>query len=200
MAEIYTGSKGRPRSVAAEAAILKAATELMDELRPSYISAESIAKRAGVSKATLYKWWPTKTHILLDAILLRAVAEIPLPDTGSTREDFILLLRGFIHFHKSTSFGVTVAHLFAEGMNDPTILALYNERYALPRRAQIRVIWERGVTRGDLRAEIDPELGLDMLYGPIVYRYLVNHAPLDESFADHIVAVAFDGANHGTPG
>lgn len=194
--ELHT-HKGRPRSASAEAAIIKAATDLMDELRPAQITADAIAKRSGVSKATLYKWWPTKTHILLDAILLQAVTQIPLPDTGSARLDFIQLLRGFIHFHQDTHFGVTVAHLFAEGMNDPTILALYNERYALPRRAQIRTIWERGVACGDIRGDIDAELGLDMLYGPIVYRYLVQHTPLDDSFADQVVATLFDGAAAG---
>lgn len=193
-ATLRPGQKGRPRSQAAEAAVLTAATELMDELRPAQITAEAIAKRAGVSKATLYKWWPTKTHVLLDAVLQHAITQIPLPDSGSTRQDFVLLLRGFIHFHKSTNFGVTVAHLFAEGMNDPEILAIYNELYALPRRAQIRTIWERGVARGDIRAAIDPELALDMLYGPIIYRYLVHHAPLEEDFADRVVAMVFDGA------
>ena len=193
MTERTPAPRGRPRSAASEAAVLKAAEALMDELRPAQISADAIAHRSGVSKATLYKWWPSKTHILLDAVLHRAGRDMPLPDTGSTLEDFIQLLSNFVIFHQETSFGATVAHLFAEGMNDPDILRLYNERYASTRRAAIRVIWERGVARGEIRGDVDPEMGLDMLYGTLTYRYLSGHAPVDTGFAERVVRAVFEG-------
>ena len=169
----------------------------MEEMRPVQITTDSIAQRSGVSKATLYKWWPSKTHILLDAVLQRAGAAIPLPDTGSALQDFILLLSAVVKLHKETPFGATVAHLFAEGMNDPDIMRLYNERYALPRRAAWRAIWERGVARGEIRADIDPELGLDMLYAPATYRYHSGRAVVDIALAEQVVRLLFTGAKAG---
>lgn len=186
-------TRGRPRSKSVEEAIVRAASELMEELKFRDITAEAIAKRAGVGKATLYKWWPNKTHILVDAVLRQTVQTIPLPDTGSALEDFTILLRGFIAFHKETSFGATVTQIFAEALLDPDLMHIYAERYVLPRRAHLKHIWKRGVERGDIRPDVDPDLVLDMLYGVAIYRYLQKHAEITPDTAQAIVRTAFEG-------
>ena len=185
--------RGRPRSQAAEEAVVRAACELMDEMKLKDITAEAIAKRAGVSKATLYKWWPNKTHILVDAVLSRISTTVQIPDTGSTFDDFCLLLRGFVDFHTKTAFGATVTQIFAEGLMDSDILQLYTDRYVMPRREQLKQIWTRGVARGDIRADTDADLVLDMLYGPAIYRYLQKHAPINPDIAVDMVGLAFFG-------
>lgn len=186
--------RGRPRSHDAEVAVLTAAASLMDEAMPADITAEAIASRAGVSKATLYKWWPTKTHVLMDAVLLRASQVIAIPDTGSAMDDFAQLLEAYIRFHIETQFGRAVSHIFAESLNDPELSKIYNERYALRRREALKAIWLRGVERGELRADIDPELALDMMYGPPLYRFFLRHQSLTPDMARSLVEILFNGA------
>ncbi len=185
--------KGRPRSVAAEAAVIAAATAMMEEMLPAAITADAIAKRAGVSKATLYKWWPTKTHVIMDAILQRMTVAIPLPDTGTAHGDFTETMLQFVRFHTQTAFGRAVIHLFAEGLADPSIMQVYNERYLWPRRLAMLTLWERGVARGEIRADIDPHLGLDLLYGPLTARYFSQLFPIDEAMARATVDTVFSG-------
>ncbi|UDF05756.1 TetR/AcrR family transcriptional regulator [Asticcacaulis sp. AND118] len=187
--------KGRTRSLTAEAAILDATEALPDELSPSKISADLIAQRAGVSKATLYKWWPSKSYILMDAVLRRASHDIPLPNTGSAASAFKLLLEGFIRFHLGTAFGAAVSHLFAEGLDDPELMNIYNTRYPFPRRELLKEIWGRAVEKGEVRRDVDPDLVLDMLYGPLVYRFFLRHREISPELAQDITRVLFTGLN-----
>ena len=186
-------SVGRSRSLRAEAAILKAATTLMEEKRPAQITAEAICKRAGVSKATLYKWWPSKIHVMLDAILKRIEIEVVVPDTGSAYQDYLTLLTNFAKFQINTPFGESVSCLFAEGANNQELKDLYLERYSKPRRAQLEQIWKRGVERGELRADTRSGLILDTLFGVLHYKQILGSHPVTEDTAKAVVDMIFSG-------
>ena len=193
MSDDLHATRGRPRSQAAEDAVVRAACDLMDEMCLREITAEAIAKRAGVSKATLYKWWPNKSHILVEAVLSRMTSIVQIPDTGSAFDDFSLVLRNFVDFHTQTAFGATVTQIFAEGLMDSDILQLYTDRYVLPRRELLKVIWARGVARGEIRPDTDGDLVLDMIYGPVIYRHLQQHAPINSDVAMGVLRLAFQG-------
>src|ERR1700722_9199457 len=93
--------RGRPRSEQARAAVLRATSELIREVGLRGMTAEDIAARSGASKATIYKWWPNKYAVAVEAFLSQMAVESADPDTGSAREDFRLALRGMVHFYTS---------------------------------------------------------------------------------------------------
>jgi AcrR family transcriptional regulator len=109
--------KGRQRSAAAEAAILDAAVELLERKPLCEVTAEAIAKRAGVSKATIYKWWPNRNRVAMDAFLSRTQEEILPSDTGSALRDFTETLVAATRFHKSPC-GRLLSQFIAEGQSD----------------------------------------------------------------------------------
>ncbi len=184
--------RGRPRSVDAESAILSAAFRLLQKKPRGEVTAEAIAARAGVSKATIYKWWPNKALVALDAFISRIQTEVPLRDTGSARQDFTEQLKATIRFYQSPA-GKMFRQFIAEGQSDSHFLRLFRERFLKPRRDALRVMWQRGVARGELREEVDPEVFLDLIFSPMIYRLLAGHAPLDDVQAEALVATAFGG-------
>jgi AcrR family transcriptional regulator len=184
--------RGRQRSVAAESAILKATMQLLGRHSLCKITADAIAARAGVSKATLYKWWPNKNLVALDAFGACLEAELAISNTGSAIRDFTQQLKDAIAFYKSPK-GRMLCQFLAEGQSDASFLKTFRDRVLKPRRDSLLAIWRRGVERGEIRGEVDGELVLDLIFGPMVYRLLVGHGPLDENQAAAIIDAVFRG-------
>jgi AcrR family transcriptional regulator len=183
---------GRPRSEQARVAVLRATSELIREVGLRAMTTEEIAARSGSSKATIYKWWPNKYAVAVEAFLSEMLTESPDPDTGSAVEDLRVALRGLIRFYASTS-GRVFAQLVGEAQFDPVIARELRDRLVGSRRQLVRAIFERGVARGELRAEVDPEAAIDLVFGPAMYRLVAGHAPLDDAAADAIVDAALRG-------
>jgi len=172
--------------------VLRAASELMREVGLRAMTTDEIAGRSGTSKATLYKWWPNKYAVAVEAFLSEMLTESPDPDTGSAHEDFRLALRGLIHFYAGPS-GRVFAQLVAEAQFDPAVAAELRDRLVGGRRELVGAIWERGVARGELSPDVDPEVAIDLVFGPAMYRLVARHAPLDDAAADRIVDTAMRG-------
>jgi len=187
--------RGRPRSEESEEAILAATLELLTEKPLRDISMEEIARKAGVGKATIYKWWPSKAYVALDAYLRNASRSLPTPDTGSVRRDIQEQLRSLMVFYQ-TPAGRILGQFVAEAHIDKEFAALFRERFLKPRREATGVIFDRGVKRGEIDQNLDRELVLDLIYGSAVYRMMVGHAPLDRKVADRIVSTLFDGLDN----
>jgi len=185
-------SPGRPRSEHSRAAVLRATSELLHEVGLRAMTTEEISSRSGASKATIYKWWPNKHAVAVEAFLSEMMAESPDPDTGSAREDFRLVIRGLAHFYTGAS-GRVFAQLVGEAQCDPLVKAELHTHLVAPRRALMQMIWARGVTRGELRPDVDADAAIDQLIGPMLYRLLLAHAPLDDASADAIVDGAMCG-------
>jgi AcrR family transcriptional regulator len=188
--------RGRQRSVEAESAILQAAVELLSKKPLNEVTAEAIAQKAGVSKATIYKWWPNKNLVALDAFGARLQADVAIPNTGSAKRDFTRQLQDTIIFYKSP-MGRMLRQFLAEGQSDPAFLELFRERFLKSRRDSILAIWRRGVERGEIRREVEGELVLDLIFGPMVYRLMAGHGPLDENQAATIIDTIFRGLQKG---
>lgn len=184
--------RGRHRSLEAEAAILKAALYLLERQPLRKVTADAIARRAGVSKATIYKWWPNKSLVALDAYLAGMSEQVPVPDTGSAERDFTQQLKSVMAFYTSP-LGRLFCQFIAEGQSDPALLALFRERFLYARRDTARVMWERGVQRGEIRKDVDAEIVLDLIYGPMVFRLLTGHGSLAEREAESVVKAVFRG-------
>lgn len=184
--------RGRPRSESARDDILRVTLELLQEANVRDLTAEAIARKAGVSKATLYKWWPNKTHIAFDAFMTQAKAHVPIPDTGSAERDFVLQLLEAARFYHSRA-GRALGCMLA-GSHDDKGLQTLLERFLNTRRHEVAVVWKRGVERGDICPDVDMQMGLDILYGPLMFRFLTGRVTLiREEDATRLVASVFRG-------
>jgi AcrR family transcriptional regulator len=187
-------ARGRPRSEPARQAILAAAAELLLTRGVAAVSMDTVAARAGVSKATIYRWWPTKETLALDALyeqLTEPSAEPP--DTGTLRGDLLALLLGWIQRVGGRPFGRVIGALITEAGTDPVFGQLYRKRYVEPRRAQARTIFARAIDRGEIPAGTDVEAAIDLLYGPLYHRLLHGHAALTQEFVETVVGIVVAG-------
>jgi AcrR family transcriptional regulator len=169
---------GRPRSAAAEQAILGAALGLAAEVGLTRMTIEGVAARARVGKATIYRRWDSKEELFADA--LRSVAaDIRLPpDGGSFRADWLAIIGQ--EFDRLAASGARILpRLMSEAAGDPQLHALLIDRMVAPRRRIAAELIRRGIARGELRADLDPELVIDLLIGPIIYRALISGADMD---------------------
>lgn len=194
MSDAPARSRGRPRSEPARQAILAAATDLLLTRGVSAVSMDAIAERAGVSKATIYRWWPTKETLALDALydqLSEPSAEPP--DTGTLAGDLTVLLTGWVERVGERPFGRVIGALVTEAATDATFGEVYRERYVEPRRAQARTIFTRAIARGEIGVGTDVEAAIDLLYGSLYHRLLHGHAPLSPEFVAYVVGVVARG-------
>ena len=190
---------GRPRSERARRAILKAAGELLDRDGLAAVTVERIAALAGVSKATIYRWWPNKAAVVTDSFLELSAPKIDFIDTGSAQGDLRLQMRRLADLLASPS-GRVIAALIGESQADVEVARAFLDHWIAPRRRETRRVLERGVSRGELRAALDLDVAMDALYGPIYYRLLVRHLPLDEGFADALAEQVLHGIAGDTGG
>ncbi|SFJ70532.1 transcriptional regulator, TetR family [Paenibacillus sp. UNC496MF] len=184
--------RGRPRNRAAQKAILLASYELLLQEGFKNVTVEKIAERAGVSKATIYKWWPNKAAVVMDGFLDAAAQRMPVPNTGSVLEDVRLHAANLCRFMVSPE-GAIIAALIGEAQVDAVLAEAIRSRYIRPRREEAAAIIRRGADRGELGEGLDPALGVDVVYGPLFYRLLVTGEPLDESAVARLVEAAFGG-------
>jgi len=168
---------GRPRSEESRGAVLAAAMEGLREHGFAALTVEGIAARAGVGKQTIYRWWPSKADVVLDALLDRVEERIPVPDEGSLSADLAAFLTAT--FRESHHRPVLVG-LMAQALLDPVFARAFRERFLFSRRAVLRELLDRAVARGEIAEGVDPELLVDTVYGVLWYRMMLDHAPLDE--------------------
>jgi AcrR family transcriptional regulator len=185
-------NRGRHRSEKSRRAILAAVLDLATETPLRDITIEAIARRACVGKATIYKWWPNKAHVALDAFAEEWSRQVPIPDTGSAERDFREQLYALFNFYISPG-GRILAQFISEGQSDSEFASLFRERFLKPRRELIGAILDRGLKRDEIVPGLDRELILDLIYGPAIYRLLVQHAPLNRQAADAIISTLFRG-------
>jgi AcrR family transcriptional regulator len=184
------------RSERAYRAIVDATKALLDEQGLNATSIDQIAQRAGVGKQTIYRWWPNKAAVVLEAHAEQAAERIPVPDTGNLRGDLRAVAASVTHNLSDTAIGRVCVELIGEAQVDEQFGAAYRETFVTVRRGMVRGLLERGRERGDVRADVDLELATDLFLGPIWYRRLVTHAPLTPDFA-HALADAL--ADHLAP-
>jgi len=184
---------GRPRSERARKAILDAATEVLFNEGFDALTAEGVAQRAGVSKATIYRWWPSKAAVAVDAFVLAVQPQVPDRDVGDVRRELADPALVQLRLYRDTPVGTALASLVAAGQSDPEVADALRTRWLGPRRAQALHAVTRAKERGQLRSDVDGEVVLDLIFGPIYYRLMTGHAPLDDS----LVGVLVDALLHG---
>ncbi|WP_040868551.1 TetR/AcrR family transcriptional regulator [Nocardia exalbida] len=174
------------RSERARAAILAATAELIREVSYAKLSIEAIAARAGVGKQTIYRWWPSRGAVVFDAMLESdsGSAGLALPDTGDIAADLRPLLRGSVVALTDPGFESFLRAMYIEIQQDAELAAAYRERLLLPQRAAVADRLAAAVAAGDLRAGLDFELAVDLLFGPTQMRWSLGLGGLTEAYAD----------------
>jgi len=186
--------RGRPRSETARKAILVAAAELLLAHGLESVSMDAVAERAGVSKATIYRWWPTKETLALDALYHEWDTARPSQrDSGSLRSDLLSLLRPWIRRVHARPYGRVIAALITEARTDPEFAEQYRARFVEPRREPARALFKRAIERGEVPADTNVEVALDLVYGALYHRLLHGHAPLNDRFVQAVVDLVLAG-------
>ena len=187
--------RGRPRSEAAasHAAIMDAVSALLEETSARDLTMEAVAKRAKVGKPTLYKWWPSKSALILAMFHERMARRSELVVPGTAEENIRRKVRGIIQEFNGP-FGRVLADLIAEGQSEPALLQELFEQHMLARRQAIIADVERGKAAGEFTADTNPEVVIDAIIGALYYRLLLRFALLTESYGDALVDQVLRGA------
>ena len=164
---------GRPRSVEADEAILRAALELLASDGYRALTMEAVRERSGVGKATLYRRYGSKEE-LVKAAIVHLNSDIPMPaDTGSVAGDFAATAQTILERASRTGALALMPRLLSEVVGDPEMHALFSLHLVEPRRRIVRAIVERAKERGEIRADVDTDLAVDLMVGPVVYRLII---------------------------
>ncbi|WP_213806305.1 TetR/AcrR family transcriptional regulator [Granulicella sp. dw_53] len=176
---------GRPRSDDAHQAILQAALQLVSAQGFRAITVNQIAAHAGVGKMTLYRRWPNKAAVVMDALLELVGPETAFPSSAraldSIREQLGLQAKFF-----RSRYGRLIRSLLAESQFDEELATAFRERWIQPRRGGVIQVLKTAIQEGDLRSDIDLETTTDMLYGPLYYRLLLGTGTINTVFIDHL--------------
>jgi AcrR family transcriptional regulator len=178
------------RSESSRLAILDAALAVCREVGYAKLTIEAIAARAGVGKQTIYRWWPSKGAVILEAFE-RVAAEVPVPDTGEVAADVRTLLARVAELFADPDFGPHLGALIGEAQYDPHVQSALLERFIKPRRAPIVQRLKTAQQQGQLDPSVDPEALLEVTFGALHQRLLLRNAPLDKSYADFITDTVF---------
>ena len=183
---------GRPRSAAADSAILQATLELLLDTGYRGLTMEQVRARAGVGKATLYRRYGSKQELVAAAVR-HLNQEIPVPDTGTVRGDILAVAGSVLAAAARVGAATLMPRMLAESAGDPEMHKIFYENLVAPRRAVMAAVLRRGVERGELRPDLDVELALDLITGPWVYRLLISGGKLPEVGPEGLVDLVLSG-------
>jgi AcrR family transcriptional regulator len=187
-------SRGRRRSDRSHRAIITATQELLVERGYRALTIEGVAARAGVGKQTIYRWWPSRAALVLEAYLVGSDrVQLPAADSGSTREDVRALITWLADVLAEPTGGRVVAGLIGDLQHDSDLAEGFRQAVVPARRQAMLAALERGHVRGEIRADADLGLAVDALHGAVFYRLLLSGEPLDTAFAERLADQVIDG-------
>jgi len=184
---------GRPRSENARQAILRSTLKLLRREGFADLSIEAIAADAKVGKATVYRWWPNKGALVVDAFASTTEEELHFPDSGSVFKDMRVQMKQWLGVLRSPR-GCIVRAVLAGGQSDPELIEEFRKRFLWPRREDAYRTLRRGIERGELPGGLDLDLVLDTLYGAMYMRFLIRHTELSEHYVEEVCRMVLQGA------
>ncbi len=190
--ELAQRGRGRPRNEEARVRILESALALVEDVGFANVTTDAIADRAGASKATIYRWWPNKAAVLIEALREQVALEDPFPDTGNLSRDIHAQLQNFVKLLTSRR-GRIFKGFLAAAQSDPEVAEAFRTLWIQPRRAEAMRALERHQRQGTLPKLLNKASALDLLYGPFYFRLLAGHAPLTPEFATQVADLALQG-------
>ena len=179
---------GRPRSEKARNAVIRSTLVLLKRVGFEELAIESVAARASVGKATIYRWWSNKAELVIDAFAFAVEDELRFPSAQSVLESIHRQMVRWAPIFRSP-LGQIVAAVIGAGQSDPEILEAFRAHWVEPRRVEARKLLRQAIKDGEIRGDLSPDEVLDLLYGPLYLRLLLRHAPLDEDFVNTVFNV-----------
>jgi AcrR family transcriptional regulator len=190
--------RGRPRDEQVHKAILSAALEEVSELGFRAAGVEGIAIRAGVGKTTIYRRWPNKAAVVMDAFLAQLGQDTAFPETQRAIDSMRLQLKAQAKAFRG-KYGSLVRALLGEAQFDPELAKAFAERWRMPRRRVATEMLQRAIQDGDIRPDIDIDVVIDTLYAPLYYRLQIKSGPLSDEFANRVFEQVLSGIRkHGS--
>jgi AcrR family transcriptional regulator len=180
---------GRKRSEESRLAILTATFELIGEVGYGGLTIEGIAARSGAGKQTVYRWWPSKADVLLDALATKADVHVPVPDEGSYTADLRVFLTASFALGRNQQVVDALRALMAHAQIDAEFGQRFRTAFLQRRRDALGAILDRAGARGDLPSGLSPGMVTDIVFGVIWYRLLATGQPLDNRLVDELVAI-----------
>jgi AcrR family transcriptional regulator len=174
---------GRPRSDEARCAILDSTFTLLNEVGFNELSMEGIASQAGVSKATVYRWWPNKAVLVIDAFLRAVEPELHFTHSEPTLQSIRAQMTRLVNMFTGP-LGKAIAAVIGAGQSEPEMLQAFREHWLAVRRVEARELVRNAQAAGEIRPDIAPDTILDMLYGALYFRLMVQHAPLSTDYIE----------------
>lgn len=181
--------------------MLDAAVEILREAGVAGCTIEAVSRRSGVAKPSIYRRWPHRTALAIDAFARRMAIDVPYIESGDAREDLTQALVAITNQY-TTVDGRIFRELLAAAALEPDGAQLLHERFFLYRRERLLAIWRQGIQRGQLDPDVDPEDGIDLLFGASVFRILLGHQPISGDRSRRLAQAAIGGiaahtsANH----
>jgi AcrR family transcriptional regulator len=185
--------RGRRPAALVRGQVLAAAGELLLAEGMGGFTIEKVAAKAGASRMTIYKWWPSKGSLALDGYAAVVSHSLEFPDTGDVEQDIVTQLLAFVHMVRDSRVGRVIGELVGAAQTDTELGLSFRERYSRPRRELAQRTLRRGVERGELRSDFDPQVVVDQLWGAVYHRLLIPDEPLTDEFARALVANILPG-------
>lgn len=182
---------GRPRNERRHKAILETAIDLVIELGFRAVSVESLAAKTGVAKTTIYRRWPNKAAVVMDAFMER-LSGTQFPPNRKATESVRLQMHSMARAFRNKD-GVVLKALLAEAQFDAELATAIRERWTLPRRKLALAVFQQAISQGDLRSDIDLEATIDLLYAPMYYRLQMGTGPLSDAYIEEIFDQVMQG-------
>src|SRR5437762_10732071 len=179
---------GRPRSEEARKAVIRSTLALLKRTGSHELSIQAVAAHAGVGKATVYRWWSNKAELVIDAFVSAVEKELRFPSAGPVLESLHVQMRRWAVIFRSP-LGQIVGTVIGAGQSEPEILEAFRAHWVEPRRVEARSLLRQAMKNREIRSDLDPDLMLDLFYGPLYLRLVLKHAPLDESFVNKVFDV-----------
>ena len=187
-----TAPQGRRRSESSRKAILDATYDLLKTVGFHQMSIEGVAARAGVGKATVYRWWSSKGVLAVEAFMQAIAPSIGFRETASARADIERQVDLLAKAYRGKA-GEILKEMIGFSQSDAETRKAFFAGYLKPRREAAKAALQRGIDQGEFKANLDPEILVDALYGPLIYRMLTGYYPIDRKFINQIRQVAFEG-------
>jgi AcrR family transcriptional regulator len=183
---------GRPRSTEADDAIAQAALALLAESGFDGVTVEAVAARAGVARSTVYRRFPGKPELLVTVLQHACQAPVDDADTGSVVEDLLVVAQGLRHSLQSTELGRAIPSVIAAAARHPEVAEAHRTFVASRRKVSLAAV-RRGIDRGEIDPEVDPDTLLDLVVGPVFHRQFVSRRPITDAWLRQIVTRAVRG-------
>ncbi|MBT2270221.1 TetR/AcrR family transcriptional regulator [Rhodococcus qingshengii] len=178
---------GRPRSERARRAVLEATRALLTDKGLPGLTVDDIAAHAGVSKNTIYRWWPNKAAVLMDAFTAATAAKLEAPDDGTATQRFRAQVHRVAHLMNEPQARRPFIALVAASQHDPELATALRDRFVAERRASAAALLDQIAREHPDRNNIDPDIVIDLVYGALYYRLLITGQTLDAPYVDRLL-------------